>query len=89
MIAPAALQMLLLVLTGWLGNTGYARVMEEVAGDTALLVPAGDVAALADALDAVVGAQDDDRRQRGLARARRYTWAATAAGHAAVYRSVG
>jgi len=63
--------------------------MAEVVGDAALLVPPGDEAALADALRALVdGNADRERRRRGLELAAGYTWEASAAGHAVVYRSV-
>jgi hypothetical protein len=54
----------------------------------ALLVPAGDDPALADALDAVLGgrAPAPGYRERGLAVARSRTWAASAEGHVAAYR---
>ena len=60
--------------------------MEEVAGDGALLVPAGDAIALAPlrrtlGSDGAAGA----RRQRGLERAARFTWDETAANHERVY----
>jgi len=82
---------------------GYARAANEalvaVEGasyllfchdDAALLVPPGDEAALADALRALVdgNADRERRRRRGLGLAAGYTWEASAAGHAAVYRSV-
>ena len=54
--------------------------MAEVAGAAARLVPAGDVAALADALAAGI---DDDAlagslRSRGVARAADFTWSRAA-----------
>ncbi|MDQ1444917.1 MAG: hypothetical protein QOI20_1381 [Acidimicrobiaceae bacterium] len=69
-------------------TTGSA--MEEVAAGAALLVPPGDVEALAGALDMAVR-QDSGlagRRQRGLAIAARHTWERCAARHAEVYRAV-
>lgn len=69
-------------------TTGSA--MEEVAAGAALLVPPGDVEALAGALDMAVR-QDAGlaaRRERGLAIAARHTWEGCAARHAEVYRSV-
>lgn len=69
-------------------TTGSA--MEEVAAGAALLVPPGDVEALAGALDMSVR-QDSGlagRRQRGLGLAARYTWERSAARHAEVYRAV-
>ena len=69
-------------------TTGSA--MEEVAEGAALLVPPGDVDALAGALDMLLRGDEAlaARRRRGLAVAARYTWAASAAGHAEAYRSV-
>ena len=71
--------------------TTEATVMAEVAGDGARLVAAGDVEALAAALDALVagGPEVDALRQRAVARAAGFTWAASAAKHVAAYRSVG
>jgi len=70
--------------------TTEGTAMAEVTGDAALLVPPGDEAALADALEALVdGDADAERRRRhGLELAARYTWEASAAGHVGVYRSV-
>ena len=69
-------------------TTGSA--MEEVATGAALLVDPGDVDGLAHALDALVvgGAAVDERRRLGLETAARYSWAASAAAHVEVYRSV-
>ena len=69
-------------------TTGSA--MEEVAAGAALLVPPGDVEALAGALDMAVR-QDSGlagRRERGLSVAARHTWERSAARHAEVYRAV-
>lgn len=68
--------------------TTRGSAMEEVASGSALLVPPGDVDALAGVLDMLArgDASLDGRRQQGLAVARRHTWAASAAAHAAVYR---
>jgi len=64
-----------------------AACLPEVAGGAAELVPVGDVGALADALDAVLG--DGARRERlaaaGRARAADFTWAASAEAHARAY----
>jgi glycosyltransferase involved in cell wall biosynthesis len=69
-------------------TTGSA--MEEVAAGAALLVPPGDVEALAGALDMSVrhDAGLAARRERGLAIAARHTWERCAARHAEVYRAV-
>jgi glycosyltransferase involved in cell wall biosynthesis len=70
--------------------TTAATVMAEVADDGALLVPAGDPFALAGALDSLLGgdAAVDALRQRAMARAAAFTWAASAERHVAAYRSV-
>lgn len=62
----------------------------EVAGDAALVVPAGDTAALADGIAALLAAPDRLRelQRRGLERAARFDWDKTAANVASVYRSV-
>ena len=64
-----------------------AACLPEVAGGAAELVPAGDVGALAEVLDGLLG--DDGRRSRlaaaGRARAADLTWAASAAAHAHAY----
>ena len=69
-------------------TTGSA--MEEVAGDAALLVPPGDVDALAQALETLLagGPAVAERRRLGLETAARHTWAASAAAHVEVYRSL-
>ena len=69
--------------------TTAGTAMAEVTGDAAVLVPAGDVDALADALDGELGSRspaDEDRRRQGLAVAGRHTWAASAARHLEAYR---
>ena len=69
--------------------TTTGSVMDEIAEGSAVTVPAGDVAALADALrELLERGPSDDRRGHGLAVAARYTWDATAAAHEEVYRSV-
>jgi glycosyltransferase involved in cell wall biosynthesis len=70
--------------------TTAGSAMEEVVGEAGLLVPAGDVAALAGALDMLVRGDQRlaQRRSRGVAIAARYTWEACAEGHMRVYRSV-
>ena len=72
--------------------TTAGTAMEEVAGSSALLVPPGDVHALAEAVDAVLGGQADgqaasERRSLGFAIAGRHTWEASADRHVAAYRS--
>jgi len=69
--------------------TTRGSAMEETVGDAALLVPPGDIEALAGALDMLVrgDARLDDRRVLGRAIAARHTWEASAAGHLVVYRS--
>lgn len=71
--------------------TTHATAMAELAGEAALLVPAGDAAALADAIASVVdaGRADADvarRRSVGLARAAALTWDASARRHLDAYR---
>lgn len=70
--------------------TTKGSVMEEMVGDAALLVDAGDVEALAGALDMLItgDARLDGRRALGRQIASHHTWASSAAGHIAVYRSV-
>lgn len=72
--------------------TTRGTAMDEVAGDSALLVPPGDRAALADVLDVVLGGRGDDRaaserRTLGFGIADRHTWEASADLHVAAYRS--
>ena len=65
-----------------------AGALPEVLGDAALLVPAGDVEALSDALGRAL--DDADSRSRlvhaGRARAATYSWGACAAGLVDLYR---
>jgi len=65
-----------------------ATSLPEVVGDAALLFPAGDVAALAEALNTVL--DDRDLRGRlalaGRERAAQFSWERTAAATVAVYR---
>ena len=70
--------------------TTKGSAMEEVTGDGAFLIPPGDPAALAEALEAAIlgGPEVDRRRARALETAARYTWDASAADHVDVYRSV-
>lgn len=69
--------------------TTSGTVMEELVDGAALLVEPGDADALAAALDMLVTRDEGwaGRRERGLAVAARYTWQASAAGHAAAYRA--
>ncbi|MBX3001337.1 MAG: glycosyltransferase family 4 protein [Caldilineaceae bacterium] len=62
----------------------------EVAGDAALTFAAEDTAALSTALAQIIGdaALRQDLRQRGLAQARRFSWARCAAETLAVYEDV-
>jgi glycosyltransferase involved in cell wall biosynthesis len=62
--------------------TTAATSLGEVAGDAALLVPPGDAAALTSALTRVAlePSLRRDLREAGLARARQFTWKATALG---------
>jgi len=68
--------------------TTAGTAMAEVSGDAALLVPAGSVAELADALDEQVrgGPATDARRRRGLEVAAGYTWERCADAHMDAYR---
>lgn len=70
--------------------TSVGSVMEELSDGAAVTVPAGDVEALAGALDRLVAGDPGQaaRRASGLAVTSRYTWDATAAAHEAVYTSV-
>ncbi len=69
-----------------ISTTGSA--VEEVVGDAALLVPPGDVDALAAALDWLLADPHAriDLGLRGPARAAEYTWEASAAVHLDAYR---
>jgi glycosyltransferase involved in cell wall biosynthesis len=64
--------------------------LPEVAGDAAILVPDGDVARLADALDRVLSdpREAHDRRSRGLTHAAGFTWARAARRTVAVYEEL-
>jgi glycosyltransferase involved in cell wall biosynthesis len=70
--------------------TTSAGSLPEVVGDAALLVPVGDVDALADALVRALG--DDELRARliaaGLERAKHFSWDRCADGLAAVYAQI-
>jgi glycosyltransferase involved in cell wall biosynthesis len=62
--------------------------MAEVSGDAAVLVAAGSVFDLADALEVQIaaGPEVEARRERGLERARRFTWEECAERHMEAYR---
>jgi glycosyltransferase involved in cell wall biosynthesis len=70
--------------------TTKGSVMEEIVGEAALLVPPGDVDALAGALDMLVrgDARLEERRALGRQIAAQHTWERCAEGHVDVYRSV-
>jgi glycosyltransferase involved in cell wall biosynthesis len=70
--------------------TSNVSSLPEVAGDAALMVTPGDVDGLRQALARLLTdvRLRDDLRQRGLARAREFSWESTAAGHLALYRRV-
>jgi glycosyltransferase involved in cell wall biosynthesis len=70
--------------------TTAGTAMAEVTGPAALLVPAGDEVALAEALSTAVagGPEIDALRRAGPEAAAAYTWEASAAAHTQVYRSV-
>jgi glycosyltransferase involved in cell wall biosynthesis len=70
--------------------TTSGSAMAEVVEDAARLVPPADPSQLAIALEETVrdGAAVEERRQKGLALARRYTWQASADAHLEVYRSL-
>ncbi len=60
--------------------------MAEMADGAALLVPPGDVVALADAVDtALVQGRATGRRTRGIEVAGQRTWEASVARHVAAY----
>ena len=63
--------------------------LPEVVGDGGLLVEPTGVALAAGVLDVLAGGADvEAMARRGLERARRFTWEASAEGHARVWRSV-
>jgi glycosyltransferase involved in cell wall biosynthesis len=70
--------------------TTVGTAMAELAGDAAVLAPAGQPEALAEAIEAtlepVSASELAGRRQKGVAIASRYTWQACAEGHMAAYR---
>jgi glycosyltransferase involved in cell wall biosynthesis len=65
--------------------------MPELVGDAGLLVDPENVQALADSIAQIVGDRAFARElgQRGLARSRQYSWAATAQRTLAIYRAAG
>ena len=72
--------------------TTRGTAMEEVAGPSALLVAPGDVGALAEVVDEVLGGRGDDRaaserRSGGFGVAAAHTWEASAAHHVDAYRA--
>jgi len=67
--------------------TSAGSAMEEVAGDAAELVDPRDVASIAAGIERAL-ARRDALRAAGLARAPRFTWAATAEATAAAYREL-
>lgn len=70
--------------------TSNVSSMPEVAGDAALLVSPEDTETLAGALERMLGEPDlrAELSQRGLVRAREFTWRRAAESTLAVYRSV-
>jgi glycosyltransferase involved in cell wall biosynthesis len=68
--------------------TSDGTSLPEVVGDAALLVEPTDIDALATAIEDVLSSPQraEDLRQRGLARARHFTWDACAAATVEVYR---
>lgn len=68
--------------------TANASSLPEVAGEAACLVPPGDVEALAEAMNALLGnaAQRDELAGRGPQQAARFSWPAAAQRTAEVYR---
>ena len=71
--------------------TTSGTAMEEVAGDAAVLIPPGDLEALAEAIDAELaggpgGSSSQARRRRGLDIASAHTWARSADLHLPAYR---
>jgi len=65
-----------------------ASSLPEVGGDAAVLVPPGDVGALARAMEQLLDGEREraGRASRGLSRARQFTWEACAERHVEVYR---
>jgi glycosyltransferase involved in cell wall biosynthesis len=69
--------------------TSDAACLPEVAGDAGVVVPLGDVDALAGALHHLVVDRDHraDRAQASLRRAKAFTWAASAEAHRRAYEA--
>jgi glycosyltransferase involved in cell wall biosynthesis len=71
--------------------TTAGTAMAELAGGSALLVPAGSPPALAAAMETAIALEPSGdgarRRERGLAIAAPYTWESCAEGHLAAYRA--
>jgi glycosyltransferase involved in cell wall biosynthesis len=68
--------------------TSSDTVMSEVAEGTALLAPAGDAAALAEALTTALRSSDDERSARatrGRLRAEQFSWSSSIAQHLVAY----
>ena len=72
------------------GRRGTRRVASGVIGDAGILVDPTNVVGLAEALAKVLtdSATRAELIERGLARARGFTWSATAERAAAMYRDV-
>jgi glycosyltransferase involved in cell wall biosynthesis len=70
--------------------TTAGSALEEVAGDAAITVPAGDATALTTALETVLDAPDVAARLRaaGPARAAQFTWERAVDAHVAVYHAL-
>lgn len=68
--------------------TTSGTAMTEVVGDAALLIKPGDVDGLAEAMEAVISGAEPRKllRERGIARAAKYTWARSAKIHSEAYR---
>jgi glycosyltransferase involved in cell wall biosynthesis len=68
--------------------TTLGTAMAEVSGDAAVLVPSGQVADLAGALEAQLSGDSEVgvRRERGLDLVKDYTWERSAEGHMDAYR---
>lgn len=69
--------------------TSNLSVMPETAGGAALLCDPSEPASIAHAITQASGPLGERLRERGLSRARQFTWAATAAATLEVYREIG